>query len=491
MRILLVSPPFYRILKIYNRYFPFGIVQLATILKERGYEARVYDADYYADPETIDYSQLSSRYPVFLKSLKTDNSVWREVIKNIRKWKPDVVGISVYTTFAASAFKLAKLVKENIKGCKVIMGGPHATVKAGEILKICKDVDYVVRGEAEETIVELLDFLKGGGSLKLGEIRGVSFNRRGKITHNQERLSPKNLDDYPIPDRSLLLNEAKLSSEDMGLIMTSRGCPYRCTYCASTKGIRYRSVDNVLKEIFLVKTKYGTTQFTFKDDSFTVNRDRVVELCNKLIDQKIGIKWECNTRVNLIGLDLLKLMKKAGCNFIKVGVESGSDKMLEKMNKKITLDQVRNAACLFRKVGIHWTGYFMMGVVGETEKDIWKTVEFMREIKPNLGVIAVYEPFPGTVMFDEGVKKGLLKAEMSLKEFYEVFPNNYYKVDESVQNDKISPERFSQLEKEVYQAFHRYNIKLGNILAMGKSKIGVYLSDPKIFYEDIKKLLSY
>lgn len=491
MRILLVSPPFYRILKIYNRYFPFGIVQLATVLSKKGYVARVYDADYYADPETIDYSQISSRYPVFLKSLKKDSSVWKGVVKNIKKWKPDVVGISTYTTFAASAFKLAELVKKNIRGCKVVIGGPHATVRAEEILRICKNVDYVVRGEAEDTILELVKYIEGKKSLKLEGIDGVSFKKGARIIHNKDRFPPKNLDDYPTPDRSLLLNEKKLTSEDMGLIMTSRGCPYRCTYCASTKGIRYRSVDKVLEEILTVKRKYGTSQFTFKDDSFTVNRDRVVELCKKLIDQKMGISWECNTRVNLIDEELLWLMKKAGCNFIKVGVESGSDKMLERMNKKITLDQVRSAAKLFRKVGIHWTGYFMMGVVGETKNDVWKTVEFMREVKPNLGVIAVYEPFPGTAMFEEGVKKGLLKENMSLKDFYEIFPSNYYKINPAVQNDLISPEDFSRLEKEVNKAFHQYNKKIGNVLAMGRSKIGVYLRDPKIFYEDIKKLLSY
>lgn len=490
-KILLISPPFYKILGVYNRYFPFGIVQLATVLREKGYDAKVYDADYYADPETIDYSQLPSRYPAYLKSLKKDDATWLEVVRNIKRWKPDIVGISVYTTFAASAFKLAGLVKSSIRGCKVVIGGPHATVRAEEILKICKDVDYVVRGEAEDTIVELVEYLGEKRSFEIEKINGVSFRMGGKIVHNRDRSLPKDLDAFPIPDRSLLLNEDKLTSEDMGLIMTSRGCPYRCTYCASTKGIRYRSIDNVLEEILMVKEKYGTTQFTFKDDSFTVSRERVADLCNKLIDQRIRIKWECNTRVNLVDEELLLLMKRAGCNFIKVGVESGSDEMLKTMHKMITLDQVKVAAKLFKKVGIHWTGYFMMGVVGETEEDVWKTVKFLREVKPNLGVIAVYEPFPGTAMFDEGVKKGLLKEKMSLKDFYEIFPSNYYKIDPAIQNDKISPKDFCRLEREVNDAFHHYNKKLGNIISMGGSKIGVYLKDSRVFFEDVKKLFSY
>jgi len=490
MKVLLVTPPFYRILGIYNRYFPLGITQLGTVLKDKGYKVAVYDADFYSDPDTIDYSRISDRFPAYLKSFKQKNQIWNEVIENIKKWKPDVVGISAYTTFATSAFHLAKLVKENIENCKVVMGGPHATVRAKEILEICPEVDYVVRGEAEETMVELMNYVTGRKK-DVENILGVSFRKGKKIVSNGDRLQPKNLDDYPMLNRSLLMNKNKLSSEDMGLIMTSRGCPYRCTYCASTKGIRYRSVKNVMEELVEVFEKYGTRQFTFKDDSFTVDRSRVVDLCNRLIQWKIKINWECNTRVNLVDEELLRLMKKAGCNFVKVGVETGSARVLKMMNKGISLDQVRSAAKLFRKVGLHWTGYFMMGVVGETEKDILRTVDFMHEIKPNLGVIAVYEAFPGTVMFEEGLRKGLYREKMSLDDFYSMAPDSYYKVDPRVQNEKITPKRFEIIKKEVNKEFHQQNMMIGNVIAMAKSKIRVYYRDPKIFFDDVKKMLSY
>ena len=202
------------------------------------------------------------------------------------------------------------------------------------------------------------------------------------------------------------MSESRYTSEDMGLIMTSRGCPYGCTYCSTdTRRVSYRSIDNVLKEIRLVKEKYGTSQFSFKDDSFTVNRKRVEDLCDRLIKEKFNINWECNTRVNLINDDLLLKMKRAGCNSIKVGIESGSERVLKEMNKGITHDQVRNAAKLFRKVGIHWTGYFMMGVPGETVEDVYKTLDFMYEVKPDFASIGVYEPFPGTPMFAEEPKR--------------------------------------------------------------------------------------
>ncbi|MCL4383939.1 B12-binding domain-containing radical SAM protein [Patescibacteria group bacterium] len=491
MKIMLVSPPFYRILGLYNRYYPFALVLLGTILKKEGYQVAVYDADFYLKPETINYAQILERETVFVESLNDkNNKIWDEVIKNIKKYKPDVLGISVYTTFAGSSFHLAKLVKKALPKCKIVMGGPHATVKADEILKICRDVDYVIRGEAEESFKGLIAHLR---DKKKGEIKvlGVSYRKGKKIIHNGNSVAPTDLDKYPSPDRSILLNEKQLSSEDMGLVMTSRGCPFRCTYCASTKGIRYRSVDNVIKEITEVKRKYGTVQFTLKDDSFTVDKKRVKEFCQKLIDLKINIKWECNTRVNLIDEEMLRIMKKAGLNFIKVGVESGSQKMIERMNKGITLDQIRKAAQLFRKLGIHWTGYFMMGVVGETEEDIYETVKFLNEVKPNLGVIAVYEAFPGTVMFEEGKKLGLYRDDMSLKDFYTMTPETYYKKDPKIQNDRIKPERFDEIEAEVNQAFYKNNRNLINVYAMGRSKMGVYLRDPKILIEDAKKLLSY
>ncbi|MFA6250155.1 MAG: radical SAM protein [Candidatus Shapirobacteria bacterium] len=492
MKILLVSPPFYKILGMYNRYFPFGITILGTILEEKGYKVKVYDADYYSDPETIDYAKMANSYAKYLEVVNNDrHRVWKEVKRKIERFKPDVVGISVYTPFAASAFTLARIIRKNWKKCRIVFGGPHATIRGEEILRLSPNADYVVRGEAEETLVELMDYFKKGSKGEPKHIKGLLYRIGGKIIFTPDREAPKNLDMYPDPDRSLLLNEKELSSEDMGLIMTSRGCPYRCTYCASTKGLRYRSVDKVLEEIREVKKKYKTKQFTFKDDSFTVDKKRVEELCHKLIDGKYRINWECNTRVNLVDKDLLKLMKKAGCNFIKVGIESGSERILRTMNKGISLDQIRKAARLFNEAKIHWTGYFMMGVIGENEEDIRKTVALLKDIKPNLGVIATYEPFPGTVMFEEGIKRKLIKNQMSLKDYYTMYPSDYYKIDPKVQNDMISKERFPVIEKEVNEIFRKHNKKFNNVLAMALAKVGVYTNDPKVFWEDVKKLVSY
>lgn len=493
MKILLLDPPFYRIFGFYNRYFPFGLVTLATFLKQNGYrDVQVYDADFNEQPGNIDYSQLPQKYRHYLDSFRENGyPVWKEVEETIRKLAPDLVGISIWTTFAAASFFTAKLVKKVNPECIVVMGGPHATVKADEIIRICPDVDYVIRGEGEHALLELVSALERKTNA-ISAIAGLSYRNNGHITHNPERTATVDLNQFPFPDRSLLMHGNHYNSEDLGLIMTTRGCPYSCTYCATnTKRVSFRSADHILHEIQVVKERYGTTQFTFKDDSFTVNRRKVEEFCNRLIQEKIRINWECNTRVNLVDEALLRLMKKAGCNFIKVGIESGSERVLKEMNKKITHDQVRQAAALFRKAGIHWTGYFMMGVPGETEEDIRKTIGFLYEVKPDFACIGVYEPFPGTLMFENGIQRGLVKPEMTLEDFYTILPNHYYKKDPQRQTDLITPGQFMALEAEVKKVVRHYNRRLARIVKMGLARSRVYRNEPRALWEDFKKFLSY
>ncbi len=492
MRVLLISPPFYRVIGFYNRYFPFGVTILGTLLKERGHTVLVYDADLTENPTNIDYSQLPLKYEEYLHAFRDErHPLWQEASSVIADFRPELVGISAFTTFAASAFHMASLSKRTAPRCPVVLGGPHATVKADEALAVCPDIDFAVRGEGEETLLELIDAL-GRREPAFGAIRGLSYRSQGKAVQNPPRERCADIDRLPFPERGLLLNENKYSSEDMGLIMTSRGCPYSCTYCATdTKRVGYRSADNVIAEIRAVKERYGTTQFTFKDDSFTVSRKRVVELCDKMIRRKLRVRWECNTRVNLIDGELLRLMKRAGCNFIKVGIESGSERVLKEMNKGITLDQIRRAAVLLRRSGIHWTGYFLMGVPGETREDVERTVAFLDEVRPDLALIGVYEPFPGTAMFTDGIKRNLVRPDMSKDDFFTIAPNNYYKCDPAVQTDAVAPQDFLLLEREVKQAFHAHNKRLGNVLKMGWAKAAVYFSEPAALFSDARKYLRY
>jgi anaerobic magnesium-protoporphyrin IX monomethyl ester cyclase len=288
------------------------------------------------------------------------------------------------------------------------------------------------------------------------------------------------------------MNRATYSSEDMGLIMTSRGCPFSCSFCVTeTRQVRYRSIEHILTEVRHVKAAYGTTQFSFKDDSFTVNPKRVSEFCSALVGENLHIGWECNTRVDLVNEDMLIGMKKAGCNSIKVGIESGSQEVLGRMNKGITLDQARQAAALFRKTGIHWTGYFLMGTPGETVEDLYKTLDFMYEIRPDFASIGVYEPFPGTAMFEEGLKRGLVKPDMAIKDFFEMLPNDYYKADARRQVETIDQEVFEGRQAEMKRQFHAYNKGVGRLLKRAKSRAGLYLAQPALLWTDFRKYLSW
>jgi len=491
LKILLISPPFYRILGFYNRYYPLAIVSIGTVLRKLGHEVLVYDADFTADVRDINFDELSLRYPDYLQSLKNyEHPVWREARGVVEDFRPDIVGLTVYTTLAASAFHLVGLCKAVMPGCITVMGGPHAAVKAEEILRISSATDYVLRGEGENNLPRLIDHL--ARKLPLAGVPGLSFRQEGSYVHNPVSEPTRVLDVFPFPDRTMLMNERRYSSEDMGLIMSSRGCPFNCSYCASeTRRVSYRSVEHVIGEIKEVQKRYGTFQFTFKDDSFPVDGKRVWEFCSRLIGEGIKLNWECNSRVNLLDSSLVRMMKKAGCNFIKVGIESGSPRILRKMNKGITREQCLAASRMLRKTGIHWSGYFMMGVPGETEEDILATLRFMYELRPDLALLSVYEPFPGTAMFAEGIERGLVYDEMSLAQYYRLSPSHYFKIDPQIQTDCIPRERYLELEKTLMDAFHEYNKGIGKVFKMVRARKNLYLHQPRSLVDDIRKYLSY
>ena len=494
MKILLIDPPFYRFIGYYNRYFPLGLAYLAAVLRNEGHGVLIYDADCNVNPSKMDFISLEDSYPHYLKSvIDKTHPIWQDAKKVIADFNPDVVGITVWTTFAASSFTLASLCKDYNKNLPVIMGGPHISIKYDEVMKICPDVDFLVRGEGEGTIAELIKAIdKNQRDFK--NINGISYRQKGVIIHNPPAKFIADLDNVPFPARDLLLNKASYNSEDMGLLMTSRGCPYACSYCATSiweRKVRYRSIDNVIAEIKHVIHQYDTRQFTFKDDSFTVNRKRVMEFCDKLIKEKIKISWDCNTRVNLVDEELLLNMKKAGCNSIKVGIETGSERILGLINKKISLEDCRRAAKLFKKAGIHWTGYFMMGLPSETQEEMYQTLQFMKELDPDFASFSVYEPFPGTELFNIGIEKGLVQEERSLEDFYTISPKYYYVKDMNRRVDTLSNEEFGKIENDIKREFHKFNRKPTKIFKRVKSRSRSYISSPVMVWDDFRKFLSW
>lgn len=494
MKILLIDPPFYRFLGVENRYFPIGLGYVAASLRDSGHDVRIFSVDTSKSINAPVYNRMHDHYKVYIKLVNDAfHPIWQEVRAVLKNFQPHIVGITAMTPKVASVLKTATLCKEWGDHVRVIIGGPHATIKPDELLQY-RDVDFVVRGEGEISFLELLQVFQDNHPVLLEHVDGLSYRKNGEIFHNPLGEVCRNLDTTPFPARELLIYPENFSPEDLGIIMTSRGCPFGCTFCYKEmfgKTIRYRSIDNVLEEVKEVIKKYNTKQFAFKDDSFTVDKNRVIELCNKLHAQKISINWESTTRVDLINEDLLKRMMAAGCNMIKVGVESGSERILKLIKKGISLEKVKSAARLFNQSGIPWTAFFMMGLPSETEVDIHKTLNFMKEIRPSYASIGVYEAYPGTELFEMGIKLGLVNPHMDPPAYFERPPGNYYFKDPLRRADTIDPERFERLCEELLTEFDRYNKGFKRLLKMGLARRKMYLYQPKSFMQDIQRVCKW
>jgi radical SAM superfamily enzyme YgiQ (UPF0313 family) len=214
-------------------------------------------------------------------------------------------------------------------------------------------------------------------------------------------------------------------------------------------------------------------------------------LCDALLKENLHILWECNTRVDLVDEDLFKKMRRAGCNAVKVGIESGSDRILKSMNKGVSREQMERAADVFARVGIHWTGYFMIGVPGETKEDIAATLDLMYRLQPDFASISVYEPFPGTPMFVEGVAKGLVKESMTLEEFYAGSPTCYYKVEAGRQVETMDEREFAELAAHMKERFHAYNGDPRRLWKKAKSRLRVYRYNPGATWKDFAMYLNW
>jgi radical SAM superfamily enzyme YgiQ (UPF0313 family) len=278
---------------------------------------------------------------------------------------------------------------------RVICGGPHASISPDEVLAN-PNVDSVIIGEGEYCFEEALT-----NYLVIGE----------RIT---------DLDSIPVPARECLYNLKQYRPVDLGMILTSRGCPFDCGFCCSGKlwnrKVVYRNVESVVAEIKQVRDTYGTRDFYIVDDSFTSTKQRVLDFCSRV--KNLSITWTCLTRADLIDEELASTMRRAGCRMVKIGVESGCEKTLRLMNKRLKKSDVRRASEIFHRVGLKWFAYFIIATPDETKKDLDETIEFVKEVRPDFISFSVYTPLPGTPMYD---KVGADKTSYHLHSLHNVF----------------------------------------------------------------------
>ena len=407
----------------------------------------------------------------------------------LESFQPDIVGITTMTIQYASALQTARIVKNWKKDCIVIIGGAHASVMPRGMID-WPYTDIVVKGEGEEAFLEIIKKLKAGDK-NIGSIPGV-ITKDDVSDLNSAPLEIGNLDALPFPDRNALENLQNYSPEDMGLILTSRGCPYRCSYCSNfTRKTRFRSVDNILTEIVQVQKKFGTKQFMFKDDSFTLKRKRIKNFCTEIIRKKIKILWECTTRLDLIDDHLVKLMKKAGCNRIGVGVESGDEQMLEIYNKQLNKDKIRKGIEILNRNNMFWTGYFMMGLPMEHKKQMLRTLEFMKELSPPYAAIGIYKPYPGTGLFEMTEELGLVDSQVTNEHFFSTNPVDYFFKDRNHRCAYISQDELTKITNHIEREFEKSNKKFSNMLKRGLARRQLYLNSPKSFVVDLKRALKW
>ena len=487
-RVLFIQPPFFKFLGIHARYCPYQFVSMGTYLKNNGHHVRILEGDKYEEYGDLDFSDQEALYDHYLQKLKNfSDPFWKTLEKEIKNFKPDYIGITVWTTFIASAIHTAQYCRKVCPSAIIIAGGPHVTLLPEDIKKI--DVfDIGVIGEGEQTILEIVN------GNPLHSIRGIFYFENGNVKQNEPREFVKNLDDFGIPDRSLLINQENYEPEDMGLIMTSRGCPFKCAYCATKiwkNKVRNRSVESVIEEIKSVNKKYGTIYFTIKDDSFTINKKLVYDFCSKLKQEKVGVFWECNANLHTLDRDMLVEMRSAGCLSIKIGIESGSDRIHKIINKKLNNKFIMSRIKIFDGTDIHLTCYFMMGIPGESKDDILKTLNFAYRIKPDFISISVYEIFPGTKLHRLGIEENTAIEHMEIEDYFKIQPHNYFFANYKRHLAGMTYDEFDYLERYIKQRIHKYNRSPRSIYLRIKSRVPLYKKSSGYFLNDIKKFFKW
>jgi radical SAM superfamily enzyme YgiQ (UPF0313 family) len=378
-QIMLFDPPFQRFMGFSKTGIPLGLLYIAGELKHRGHEVSVFDADYNPKGSPYPFITKIQHYHDYLDHLNDKNHpIWEDIALKIEEKKPEIVGITFVSPKLKSGLRIAEIAK-NLGVKKVIMGGPHATIRPNDAIK-SDYVDTVVQGEGEfsfETAIEQQGIIK--------------------------RSIIKNIDSLVWPARGSLVGLERYQEKDLGYIITARGCPNNCNFCCSNAlwggHVRMRKIEDVVAEMDHVHNSYqdreeGMREFYLIDDTFTLSKKRVNNFCDMIEDREY--KWSCLTRVDRIDKYLLEKMMNSGCSLIKVGIESGSQKVLDLMNKRTTIKEIEDTAELLNEKNMPWLAYIMVGVPGETVKDTDKTIRIIEKIKPSYISASIYAPYPGT-----------------------------------------------------------------------------------------------
>lgn len=434
MKILLIIPPFSeeerygKLSAVGTLYPPLGLAYIAAVAEKLGHDVKVIES------EAFGYSYEDIRQ-IFLD------------------FDPEIVGMQTFLNTIDRCYKVAGMVKEAKPDVKVVLGGVQVTICPENSIKN-KWIDFIVFGEGEIVFENLLVALEKGSNFHA--VDGLIWKKNGQaITNKPQGLIP-DLDTILLPALHLFpMNRYHSSSQLRGKrtmnIMSSRGCPYRCAYCTSHmtfgKTFRYHSAARVIQEIKRLVNEYGADGIQFYDETFTLHKKRIIELCDAFMTSKtVQVPWACFTRVNCVDEDLLNKMKEAGCYQIFYGVESGVQRLLDLIQKDITLEKTKKAFSLTRKTGIESLASLMVGFPTETIEEARKTIDFTIEIDPDYAQWQKVTPFPGTKLYDIALKHGKLLTRDWTK--FTAWNETVYLTDGWTKEDLL------MMEKEAFRRFY-------------------------------------
>ena len=462
-RVLLVNPPFYRLLGGQFNANSLGIAYIAGVLNRAGHDCWLMNADFVSSNVHPDLGGIfkSDDYRAHFRN--GDAPLWTEVVSGIVSFQPEWVGYTSYTANIPTIDILSRKLRKRLPGVKQVIGGAHASLDV-QVLSKVPAVDYAVQGEGEFAMLALVN----GQAPQ--SIPGVITRNRASNPVRAEFI--RDLDALPWPERDNFwpLSNDQKQMVDVGFICSVRGCPCRCAFCASPsvwkQQTRFRSPESVIDEMLHLKTNYWNsnpasdlkdsglpspdrgviivpnTVVHFIDAAFTFRRRRLKRMLQMMLERAVEMPWKAEVRADQLDGELCALMAEAGCARVKVGFESGSEDILRRVQKDETQEDMRRAAGMLRETGIPLTAYFMAGFPGETDEDLRQTIEFAKEIEADHLSLSTLAPYPGSRFYTDLVEQGSEPTHP-----WECF---YHQATELLVNDTISPDvlaEFLSLDK--------------------------------------------
>ena len=424
-----------------RKFLPLGLAFVAGALEKNGFEVQILD-------------NYLLKKPI------------EEVKQHVKSLNPAIVGITCGSATYHKCVETAAAIKEVLPNCKIVVGGWHPSYLPDSMLQH-SEIDYVVMGEGERAMVDLaLHLTKGEKTKPIDQVPGVGYRKNGAIVKNPQKLI-MDLDEIPYPARHLFnldLYDRKmefLDVEPVDIMSIIRGCPFNCAFCETKKmwgpSCRFFSPKRVVEEVKFMMNKYGSKGIYFINDNFTIRKKETIEFCELMKQEKLDLQWICDTRADMVNREVLSKMREAGCKTIWFGIESGSPRILERINKNVTMDATEKAVKLCKQEKIKVAASFMLGVPGETIADMELTLSFAKKLNPDLCQFNTFIAYPDSLMYEEMLKTG-----------------NYEQLDEFLLAAKTEEFDFKKV-MEIQRRFHReFNTAPKRILwRIQKDPVGV------------------